>query len=78
MKNQEYIQSLQQIKAALDLHIQAFPNTEAIQDLLGVLMADAYGQGKGDDFVLALLREAWNFDPKLASYLEQFKLSFNP
>jgi hypothetical protein len=78
MEDQDYMQSLQQIKAAIDAHIQAFPNAEAIQDLLGVLMAGAYGQGKGDEFVLALLREAWNFDPKLASYLEQLKLSSNP
>lgn len=67
MKDQDYVQSLQQIEVAIDAHIKAFPNVEAIQDLLGVLMADAYGQGEGDGFILALLPEAWNFDPKLAS-----------
>ena len=41
MEDQDYMQSLQQIKAAIDAHIQAFPNAEAIQDLLGVLMAGA-------------------------------------
>lgn len=47
MEDQDYMQSIQQIKAAIDAHIQAFPNAEAIQDLLGILMADAYGRGKG-------------------------------